>query len=571
LGRIFYLQIIKGDLYLKKAEDNRQRSIPIVSERGLIYDRNGIQITKNIPNFSIALMPQYLPKSSAERKAVIERLAKITKESSDEIEIVFRRYGSYSYESIVIKEGIDYDTALKILIENSDLPGIHIKRGSKRLYINEFFEKDGTVSIVNSMSHIIGYEGKLDERELKDLRNQGYLPSDYIGKTGIEKNYEALLRGGYGSQLIEVDAYGKERNLISETAPTPGGHIVLTIDLEMQNELEKILNSSLKEIEKTKAAAIGFDNNDFSGGIEYEKYLGYVQNPDNPLFNRAISGTYPSGSTIKPAISAAALQESLINASTSFLSTGGIQVGHWFFPDWQFGGHGITNVRKSLAWSVNTFYYYIGGGYEDFIGLGVKKIEQYLAMFGFGKKSGIDLPGEVAGFIPTRDWKEETKKENWYVGDTYNLSIGQGDLLVTPLQIANMTASIANSGILYEPHLTKQFIDPISGLIEDAQPKILNQYFIDKEKMNIVRLGMKDCVDYGTCQVLRNLPINIAGKTGTAQWSNTKDTHAWFTSFAPFYNPEIVFTLILEEGGEGGINAIPIAYKFYEWWLTSHK
>ncbi|MBD3311726.1 MAG: penicillin-binding protein 2 [Candidatus Magasanikbacteria bacterium] len=585
LGRVFYLQIIKGSDYRSMAEDNRQRIIPIASERGLIYDRNLVQLAKNIPNFSIALMPQYLPRDKEKRELVIDRLADITGESSNEIKDIFNRYGSYSHESIIIREDIDYETALKILIKNSDLPGIHIKRGSKRLYLNDFDNYDlyyTSSSRATSLAHILGYQGKLSPQELEELYDNGYLPSDYIGKTGVEKTYESVLRGIYGRERVEVDAWGKERSEISQEAPIPGSHLILSIDIEVQKKLEQILKSTLTENEKTRASAIaldprsgeiialvslpGFDNNDFSGGIDVSKYQQYLKNEDKPLFNRAIAGTYPSGSTIKPAIAAAALQEGIINSVTSFLSTGGINVGPWFFPDWLSGGHGSTNVRKSLAWSVNTFYYYIGGGYKDFAGLGVKRIKEYLSLFGFGTKLGIDLPGEEPGFLPSKEWKEEKKGERWYVGDTYNLSIGQGDLLVTPLQIANMTATVANGGTLYKPRIVRATTNPLTKETKYTHPEVIRDTFISEENINTIRWGMKDCVDHGTCQILKGLPISIAGKTGTAQWSNSADTHAWFTSFAPFYNPEIVITVLIEEGGEGGIVAIPVAREFYQWW-----
>ncbi len=583
--RMLHLQIVNGAQYKQMAEDNSQRLISIPAERGLIYDRNGIQLTKNIPNFSISLMPQYLPREATQRIEVIERLSVITGESEDSIERIFKRYGSYSYESIIIKEDIDYETALRILIDSSDLPGIQIQRGSKRLYLSDLqnFELyESKNSVATSLAHILGYQGKLSPEELDELYKRGYLPFDYIGKAGIEKNYEYLLRGNYGTRKIEVDAMGKERAVISQEPPRPGEHIKLTIDVKIQKALEDILKKSLLENEKSRGAAIAldpadgsvlalvslpaFNNNHFSGGISTRQYNEYIGDEDNPLFNRAIAGTYPPGSTIKPALAAAALNEGIINSRTGFLSTGGITVGPWFFPDWLPGGHGNTNARKSIAWSVNTFYYYIGGGHNDFIGLGVARITDYLRRFGFGTKLGIDLSGEANGFLPSKDWKEKNKGERWYVGDTYNLSIGQGDLLVTPLQITAMTATFANGGTLYKPKMVDSVVEPVSGRVRTVEKEILNDQFINQNHIKTVRLGMKDCVDSGTCQILSALPFSAAGKTGTAQWSSVKDTHAWFTSFAPFNDPQIVITILIEEGGEGGIVAIPPAYEFYNWW-----
>lgn len=580
-SRLFYLQILQGDFYRLAAENNRQRLVSIPAERGLIYDRNGVVITKNIPNFSLLLVPQNLPKEPEARAKLIAKLSSLINKTETEIKEILKEYGAYSFESIIIQEDIDYETALSVLLSLGDLPGIRIQRGSKRLYLN-YDENSLTTSTPSSLSHLLGYTGKLNMEELNKFYKRGYLPSDIIGKTGVEKIYETLLRGAYGQRRIEVNATGKEQAILAEELPKPGYHLELTIDKKMQNELERIIFAYLKNSPTKRAAAIAlspktgeifslislpsFDNNDFSGGIKKEEYQNYFADKDEPLFNRAISGLYPSGSTVKPAIAAAGLEEGIINANTSFLSTGGLQVGNWFFPDWQAGGHGVTNVREALAWSINTFFYYLGGGYGDFAGLGVERMTAYLKKFGFSELSGIDLPAEKNGFLPSKDWKEKTKNEKWYVGDTYNLSIGQGDILVTPLQIADMTMVFANRGTLYKPRVAKAIIDPVNKNQQEIKPEIIRANFIKPENIATVRLGMKDCVSYGSCRRLATLPFVVAGKTGTAQWNKNKTNHAWFTSFAPFDNPEIVLTILIEEGGEGSSIAVPIAYDFYQWW-----
>ncbi|KKQ28102.1 MAG: Peptidoglycan glycosyltransferase [Candidatus Magasanikbacteria bacterium GW2011_GWC2_37_14] len=584
LFRLIYLQVFSGSDYRILAENNRQRIIPIPAERGLIYDRNNIPLTKNIPNFVLTLIPQTLPKDENKKNEIINKLAELTAIPNDEIKMIIEEYGNYTYESVVIKDNIEYEKALSILIALGDLPGIEIKQGSKRLYINK--EEVISTSTPSSLAHVLGYIGKLNKKELDNLHSKGYLPSDVIGKVGIEKTFETYLRGIYGKKRIEVNATGKEQSILAEEAPIPGKHLILTIDKKIQNKLEEIISSYLKNFPSKRAAAVAinpqngevlalislpaFDNNDFSGGIKSVVYNNYLNDKNQPLYNRVISGLYPSGSSIKPAIAAIALEEGIITSVTSFLSTGGLQVGDWFFPDWQAGGHGNTNVRKAIAWSVNTFFYYIGGGYRDFTGLGVEKIVEYLKKFGFSTQTGIDLPAENQGFLPSKKWKEETKKERWYVGDTYNVSIGQGDILVTPLQIANMTAFFANGGVLYKPQIIKSIIDPVTNLeTEKIIPQIINRDFIKKENINTVKLGMKDCADYGSCRRLSLLPFSTAGKTGTAQWNKNKPNHAWFTSFAPYENPQIVVTVLVEEGGEGSSIAVPIVYDFYKWWANN--
>ncbi|MCK4554296.1 penicillin-binding protein 2, partial [Candidatus Parcubacteria bacterium] len=280
-----------------------------------------------------------------------------------------------------------------------------------------------------------------------------------------------------------------------------------------------------------------------------------------------ISGEYPSGSTIKPVIAAAALEEGIISEHTSFTSVGGIKVGQWFFPDWRAGGHGITDVRRAIAESINTFFYYIGGGHQDFKGLGIDRIYKYGELFGLNAQLGIDLAGEVSGFLPTKKWKEETKGERWYIGDTYHLSIGQGDILVTPLQVANYTSVFANGGALYRPHLVKQILSGGDKVFKEVEPVIIRDNFIGDYNIEIVRQGMRRTVTAGSARSLQSVPVAVAGKTGTAQWSSKKNHHAWFTGFAPYDNPEVVITILVEEGGEGSDVAVPIAKEFLEWYF----
>lgn len=571
--RVFFLHGIRGQRYQELADSNRQRAIPIRAERGLMFDRQGVQLVKNTPNFALALIPQQLPNDASERARIVQRLTELTAQPAELIRQTLDEYGSYSYESIIILDNLEYETALSIQIAAADLPGLEIQRGSKRLYL---------VPDTKSLHHLLGYEGKLDKEELTARRAAGYLRLDSIGKTGLEKKYETILKGSHGERRVEINALGKEQTIINEKAPVPGSNLRLSIDVSLQADLEQRLAQTLKTQKKSRAAAVAldprngevlalvslpsFDANDFSGGIEAEKYNNYLANSDKPLFNRAVAGAYPSGSVIKPALAAVALDAGIITRQTSFLSNGGIKIGPWFFPDWLPGGHGPTNVRQSLAWSVNTFYYYISGGYQSFSGLGVEKMVEQLRQFGFSEKLGIDLPTEAAGFLPSKEWKEKTKAERWYIGDTYNLSIGQGDLLATPLQIAAMTSVVANGGTLYRPRVVQSIIDSTGEREEKLPVEIIRSQIGSPEHLQTVRLGMKDCVDYGSCRRLRALPFAVAGKTGTAQWSNQHDPHAWFTSFAPFFNPEIVLTILIEEGGQGSQVAAAVAEDFYRWW-----
>jgi len=585
LGRLFFLQIIKGSEYRVLAEGNRIRIQPIVAERGIIYDKDGRQLVQNVPSFSLNIVPRELPGDSDKREMVLRKAAAMVGVPYQQVVDLIKQYQSYSYESLVIKENLDHATALRLYIQNSELPGVSIESGTKRDYINsEFKEKNNSSasSTILSLSHLLGYVGKLSIDDLSLLKSDGYLSSDDIGKTGLEKQYEKILRGQYGRQKIEVDAVGRAQNVLAEDPPVPGQNLYLTIDAEAQTTLELLMRERLANLHLTRAAGVAldpqtgavlalvslpaFNNNDFSGGISQVNYQKYLDDSNQPLFNRAISGVYPSGSTIKPVVSAAALEEKIITKNTTINSVGGIQVGKWYFKDWKAGGHGVTNVVKAIAWSVNSFFYYIGGGYGNFVGLGAEKLIKYLRLFNLGQATGVDLPGERAGFVPSPAWKQETTGEPWYVGDTYNLSIGQGELLVTPIQLAMWTAAFANGGKIITPHLADFFQDAITNQINKINFPIKKKDLVSQSTMDIVRQGMRECVLTGSCKLLQTLPFTAAGKTGTAQWVNNKSPHAWFTSFAPYESPRIVVSILVEEGVEGSTAAMPIARDFLKWW-----
>lgn len=582
LVKIFYLQIIKGNEYLQLAEGNRIRLKPIVAERGIILDRYGKQLVQNVPSFSLAVVPQDLPRNLGQRQNIIERLSEISELTVDEINEKIKKYGNYSYQSLVLKENLDYETALQLYIKNASLPGVLIESGVKRDYI--LAHQENTDSVL-SWSHILGYTGKLNDTELEKLKDKGYLLSDNVGKTGLEKQYEEYLRGTYGQKKVEVNALGKESNVVAEEAPIPGYNLWLTIDAEAQQKMEELVEAMSEKIGLRKIAAIAmdprdgaimamvswpaYDNNLFVGGISKDNYKKLTEDTDRPLFDRVIGGTYPSGSTVKLVMVAAALEEKIITPNTTVLSVGGMQVGNWFFKDWKAGGHGTTNLLKAIAQSVNTFFYYIGGGYGDFVGLGLDRMAQYFAKFNLGSKTGIDLPGENSGFIPTREWKKETKNEQWYIGDTYNLSIGQGDLLVTPLQVAVWTAAVANSGNVVQPYIGSE-LKSATGKNISLKPNIKAANIVSSETAYWTRKAAQECVTTGSCYLLRNMPFTSGGKTGTAQWSNNKNTHGWFTAFAPFENPQIVVSVLVEEGGEGAYVSMPIAHDFLMWWSKKY-
>jgi penicillin-binding protein 2 len=302
-----------------------------------------------------------------------------------------------------------------------------------------------------------------------------------------------------------------------------------------------------------------FDPNVFSQPALRSQASDLFTDTAKPMFNRATDGTYASGSIIKPFEAAGGLQEGIITDQSTVLSTGGIHIGPYHFFDWKAGGHGVTDVKKAIAESVNTFFYLLAGGDATHVGLGPDKIAYYLGLFGWAKPTGIDLPHEATGFVPTPAWKEATYHDRWYIGDTYHLGIGQGSVLVTPIQIATATSVLANGKYLYRPYLLQS---------DHIQKQAIA---IDAQNIQIVREGMRQAVTDGSARPLNTLSIPIAGKTGTAQIGGTDYTQAWFTSFGPFDKPHLTVTVLLEKGGAGDADAEPIAKDIWQWWITNQQ
>ncbi len=613
IARTAWLQVVKGEHYYLLSEDNRLRAEIIEPKRGIVYDRNLLPLVRNKANFVLYLRPIELPKAELERDSLIREISTIleTKEQSTslsqatssqislngrELDLVADssyfykikellsavKIGSLqSYQPLFIQDGIDYETAMLISLKLPDWPGVFLTNKIRREYLVAG-ENDSEVATTTSLSHILGYTGKISEKELADLR-VGYSLIDYVGKVGLEYSWEKELRGLTGRKNIEVDALGRQKKVVSETLAQDGYNLQLSLDLKLQQKIESILQDKLSGDEPKRASVIvmdprtgailslvswpAYDNNIFARGIKQGEYEELINNTNRPLFNRAISGEFPSGSTIKPIFAAGALQDGVITDKTTFLSNGGLRIGQWFFPDWRAGGHGLTDVRRAIAFSVNTFFYYIGGGFGDFQGMGLDGLVKYSRLFGLGEKTGIDISGEVAGFVPTRAWKEQAKNEPWYIGDTYHFAIGQGDVLVTPLQVANYTAAIANGGKLYQPYLVAKVMDSNNQAVRTVEPKVIRENFISPGNMEIVREGMRQTITVGSGRLLNSLPVTSAGKTGTAQWSSQKNTHAWFIGFAPYDNPEVSITILVEEGGEGSSIGAAIAYDILNWYF----
>lgn len=576
LGRIYWLQVAHGAYYRDLSDGNRIRIKRIEAKRGIIYDKDLNPLVQNAANFLLYFIPADLPTDELERRVTLSRLSSILGNVSvAEMETKLRDILPKSFESfqpLPIADNVEYAKAMLIYLETSKMRGVVLSSQSRRQYFLPTL----------SYSNILGYTGKINAEEMSKA-GQEYSPIDYIGKTGVETFYENELKGINGRQQVEVDALGQEKKIISQSRVKDGNNLVLSIDSMAQVKLEEIMRATLTKFNKSRGVAIAmnpnngeiislvslptYNNNDFARGINQEEYSYLANHPDKPLFFRAVNGEYPSGSTIKMVVLSGALEEGIVNENTQFLSNGGLRITDWFFPDWKAGGHGMTNARKAIAESVNTYFYYIGGGYQDFVGLGIDRMDKYFKMFGLGEQTGIDLPGEANGFLPTKEWKESTKKERWYIGDTYHVAIGQGDLIVTPLQVANYTTYFANGGAMYRPHVVKYVLSGEDKLVSATDVTPARSNIISPATLKIVREGMRQGVTDGSSRRLSALPVTSAGKTGTAQWSTEKKPHAWFTGFAPYDKPEIVLTVLIEEGEEGSVTAMNVTWEFLNWYF----
>lgn len=573
-GRVFYLTIIKGQYYSESAKGNSVRLVPIIAARGQIFDKNEKVLAKNIPNKSITISSEDLPEDDSEREKVAKLLSQKTSLEYDNI-LEKIKLSEETGKIIMLSENVSNEDALIVLGLTQELPGISVQNTALREYIDgEFF------------SHIIGYEGLIQKDELKS--HEGYRLTDHIGKTGIEAYYEKYLKGEHGSKQTIVNSREEVVRELSNIPARKGSNIYLNIDSELQKILTISLQNQLERAETNRAAAVAinpkngavlamvslpsYDNNLFAQGISPSDYSALI-NEDKPLFNRTVSGAYAPGSTVKPVEALALLEENVVSPDYQIESRGGIKVGNSYFGDWK--AHGFTDMRRAIAVSSDVYFYTTCGGhdnYPDIVGLGIEKMKEYMQKFGYANKTGIDLPNEVAGVYPDKQWKEEHIGEKWYLGDTYNSSIGQGYITATPLQVINAISIIANGGTLYKPRLVSKVVD-VYGNETEFKPEILEDNLGTKSEIRVIQEGMRQTVTEGTATMLRDLPVEVAGKTGTAQYNIQKSrVHSWFVSYAPYDDPEIALVVMVEnQTEEVSSSTVPVAYDVYKWYFGDEE
>ena len=567
ITRLVFLQIVNGEYYLKLSQDNRLKIKRVNAPRGKIYDRNGQLLVTNLPGYKLV----YMNGRKYDEK-ILKEISELVDVPVETIEkkIKYGEIFQYTGENDII-ESLPVEKAHKIMENLDKYPYLDVVTYAKRNYIYDTFA-----------SHTIGYVKPITIKEWEDLKDKGYTRNSIVGKMGIEKSYDAFLQGQDGLEYIEVNAYNKVVNNINNVEPVPGKELVLSLDYKLQTHMMEVMQGKMGAFiamdAKTGEILTIISNpeyslNKFSDRFTNEEWDALINDPLQPLYNRAVSSTYPPGSVFKVVSSLAFLEEG-IDPDLSIYDPGFYRVGNFRYRSWKKGGHGVTNMAKSLIESVNVYYYALVHQ------LGIDKLEEVANKMGLGQYTGIDVFEEKRGIMPSPEWKKERWKnqpafQKWYPGDSINLSIGQGYLLTTPIQILNVYAIIANKGYSYKPRIVKEIIEN-NGKKTETKKEISHSYETKEEYFNIITNALIDTVskDNGTAKALRTKDLEIAAKTGSAQNAGQKsqdDSHAWTAGFFPAKNPEIVFVAFVENGGGGGAVSAPIAKAFVDKYLELYK
>ncbi len=552
---LFYLQLVRGSEYQSKAITISRQIERLPAQRGEIYDRNyNLPLVLNVDSFALVMVPGELPADM--RDTVFIKLAALLDEPVDEL----RRKVPPSYyklfQQIELLSSVDQSIITKIAERIDEFPGISWYSRPKRNYLES-----------GSFSHVIGYVGEITRDELKVFYNRGYQSGDIIGKTGIERQYDSILRGTDGRQFNTVDVKGRSIESASRQVEPPlmGKNLMLTLDRNTQLLAEKALGDRIGSIVVLKpsngeilalASYPSFNANDIVARGGNNIYAKLLEDPGTPLIHRAFQSSYPPASTYKTIMTAAILEEEAIGPEETILCTGEISYGDRVFRCWiRRPGHGRLNLAGGLAQSCDVYFWEVA---KD--KLGIERMVSYSREFGFGSLTNIDLPGEVPGFVPTPQWKERTFNEKWLGGDTLNMAIGQGYLLTSPLQIANMMAMVVNSGVIFKPHLLKEVRDPRDGsVLTKILPEVLVSSSISKETFKKTRENLRLVISAGTAQYPVNTKVvSVAGKTGTAEVGFADRWHSWFVGYGP-YDAENIDDVIV-------VVAMIEAANPWEWW-----
>ena len=685
VGRLYQLQIVQGESYRARADDNRFDLIEVPAPRGVIYDRSANILTRNRPSFEIGIVPEDLPFDDPDTEQDEEALeiAKVLRlmgaDTDEEValrvaEIMFQRLGRIDFARTVGEAGVqlEYVTvpgpvqlvfpedggqpveqAQPVLAPDISiplpLPGLValVQRAveiggqgsaSQPVPILDLLDREKAFDVAEEgyqlpsvritevpvrdyvygelLSHVLGFMGPIPAAAEESYRARGYSnPNERVGLNGLEFTYQRELRGLPGYKNIEVDILGREMRTVGQVAePVPGLNLILNLDLRLQRVMADELQAMMDQqdapwgvaiaMEPKTGAVLGlvslpsFDNNIFAERID-EDYLSLERDERRPLINYAIGGLYPPGSIFKLVTSTAALAEEIIGSNTTIVDSGPIYLPNRYAPDdpelaqefvsWNHKlgiVHGAVNVVQAIALSNDIFFYIIGGGYPptEFEGLGQRRLAEWAGLFGYGEPTGIDLPGEVGVVVPNDQWKRQLYAESWTTGDSYNMAIGQGYMLATPMQVLESTTAVANGGTVYRPQIVRQIVDANGGLQRDFSPEAVRELPVDAADIDLVRQGMLSAVNSpgGTAFEARLDYVDVAGKTGTAEFceyipeledcrrdeEDNLPTHAWFSAYAPYEDPEIAVVVFVYDGGEGSEAAAPVAKAILETYFS---
>jgi len=579
VARMYQLQVVEHEIYTTLSDKNRVQVQSVAPPRGLIYDRNGVLLAENRPVFSVTLVPE----RAGDMEQVLAKLEGLLEVSDEDMERFQRRLKERRrpFQALPLRYDLNEQEIARLAVHRHELPGIEVAAELVRYY-----------PYSELTAHALGYVGRINREELQRIDPVNYAGTNYIGKSGVERFYENLLHGQVGYQHVETNARGRTLRVLERQNPVPGEDIELHLDLRMQQLAHELLDGrrgTIVAIEPVTggllalASVPGFDANQFVTGIGVEAYRELRDSPDKPLFNRALRGQYPPGSTLKPMLAVAGLDSGATTRDKTIWDPGFFQIQNsgrrW--RDWKRSGHGWVNLNDAVAQSCDIYFY------EMAIDMGVDTIHHYLSRFGFGEDATLDVSGALSGLLPSRDWKRAVHNEPWYPGDSVNLGIGQGYMLATPLQLATATSVLANRGSWAEPRLLKG----VSGdrSVGDVLPEATHQSITleNPDTWEFVVESMADVMHgaKGTARSAgRGAPYRMAGKTGTAQvFSLAEDEeydeeevrerlrdHALFVGFAPVDNPQIAVAVIVENGGSGSGTAAPVARALFDAWLLDY-
>lgn len=555
---VFKLQVIHGTAFFNIVKNTNAGSLYSVPIRGIIYDRKGQKLVDNIPAFKLVALTQELKKQKQNLDGIFNQLSNQIGIPSTQLKTDYTE--NIGRQVFTVKDGLTKEEVLKV--KNLNLPGLYVIFDSVREY-----------ELGPAAAHVVGYTSKVLPT---DVKNDGYYkPTDRIGRYGIEAKYEKILRGDH--HLVSLN-----EEQASIDVARAGDSLTLNIDSDIQKKLYEAMmavgvgrGAAIAQDPRT-GAVLGmvsmpsFDSNVFESGDD-TKIQRILDDRSRPLFDRSVSGRYSPGSTIKPLLAGAGLTEGVVTPHTTIEANGSISIKSIYdpnvvytFKDWKV--HGLTDLRKSIADSVDIYYYALGGGYGPIKGLGADRVVNYFKTFLADTVLGIDTPGEVAGFVPSPEWKERVKKEPWFIGDTYNISIGQGDLSVTPLWLSTYVGSIAHNGTLMKPYLVQKVTDPDGKTVTENQPQVLAKIPFSPDTLRIVREGMRQTITSGTATMLNQLPVPVAAKTGTAQITG-HGLNSLFIVFGPYENPTITVTILVEDIKNSQGMAIRVANHFLSWYF----